>query len=51
MAYVYSLNVAADFGEMMGQSSVANQYRQLAETIKVNGNVEQNTGFDLVEPY
>jgi GH15 family glucan-1,4-alpha-glucosidase len=35
MAYVYSLNVAADFGDMIGQTSGASQYRQLAETIKV----------------
>jgi hypothetical protein len=35
MAYVYSLNVAADFGDMIGESATANQYRQLAETIKV----------------
>ena len=35
MAYVYSLNVAADFGEMLGETSGPSQYRQLAETIKV----------------
>jgi len=32
MAYVYSLNIAADFGEMIGQSGSA--YRSLAEEIK-----------------
>ena len=35
MAYVYSLNVAADFGEMLGETSGPSQYRQLADTIKV----------------
>ena len=35
MAYVYSLNVAAEFGEMLGETSRPSQYRQLAETIKV----------------
>jgi hypothetical protein len=34
MAYVYSLNVAADFGDLIGQSG-GDQYRALAETIKV----------------
>ena len=34
MAYLYSLNVAADFGDMIGQSG-GDVYRKLAETIKV----------------
>lgn len=35
MAYVYSLNIAADFGDLIGQPG-ADQYRTLAETIKVD---------------
>jgi hypothetical protein len=35
MAYLYSLNVAADFGDMIGQSG-GDAYRKLAETIKVS---------------
>jgi GH15 family glucan-1,4-alpha-glucosidase len=34
MAYVYSLNVAADFGDMIGKTEAA-EYRALAETIRV----------------
>jgi len=34
MAYVYSLNIAADFGDMIGQPG-GDQYRQLAERVKV----------------
>ena len=37
MAYVYSLNVAADFGDMIGQIT-GDKYRNLAETIKVRSN-------------
>lgn len=35
MAYVYSLNVAADFGDMLGKPE-GSAYRTLAETIKVS---------------
>ena len=41
MAYLYSLNVAADFGDMIGQSG-GDVYRKLAETIKV--------AFDFKDP-
>ena len=34
MAYVYSLNAASDFGDMIGQTG-GSEYRALAETIKV----------------
>ena len=34
MAFVYSLNVAADFGDMIGQSG-GDTYRNLADKIKV----------------
>jgi len=35
MAYVYSLNIAADFGDLIGQTG-GDQYRALADKIKVN---------------
>ena len=37
MAFVYSLNVAADFGNMIGRTE-GEEYRTLAETIRVRLN-------------
>ena len=37
MAFVYSLNVAADFGDMIGRTE-GEEYRTLAETIRVRPN-------------
>ena len=43
MAYIYSLNVAADFGDMIGESGAA--YRSLAEEIKTATKTHWKDGF------
>ena len=45
MAYVYSLNIAADFADLVGESATATSYRALADTITPTANAHYTNGF------